>query len=123
MVLLHRGTLDDDILAELLEQQGVPFKPVAAGGPMRHGPVALISRSTPEAFDRAADACFGRKESVWVAAEMRDFEAIKHLLGGLRNNKKDNFDLPVNEEGRRLVFAIGRKMSEMGLPLVLKSAG
>ncbi len=56
-----------------------------------------------------------------VAGEIIDLEAMKHLLGGLRDNRMDNFDVPVNEAGRKLVAAIGERMSEIGLPLVLKS--
>jgi hypothetical protein len=120
--LVHQGTLYDDLLAELLEQQGVPFKAVLKGDPEYQGPVALISKSTPEACIRATQSCGGKKENVLIGEEIVDAETIRHMLGGLQDNKKDNFDLPVNEEGRKLVAAVGKRMSEIGLPLVLKSA-
>ena len=56
-----------------------------------------------------------------MGEEIVDIETILHMLGGLQDNKKDNLDLPVNEEGRKLVAAVGARMSEIGLPLVLKS--
>jgi len=119
--LVSQGTLYDDLLAELLDQQGVPFKTVLKGDAAHNGPVALISKSTPEARLRAAEACGGKKENVLSGEEIVNLEAIRNMLGGLQDNKKDNFDLPVNEEGRKLVAAVGRRMSEIGLPLVLKS--
>jgi hypothetical protein len=119
--LVSQGTLCDDLLAELLEHQGVPFKTVLKGDAVHQGPVALISKSTPEACLRAAESCGGKKENVLIGEEIVDFETIRNMLGGLQDNKKDNFDLPVNEEGRKLVAAVGRRMSELGLPLVLKS--
>jgi hypothetical protein len=122
VALLHQGTIYDDILAELLEQQGVSFKTVFTSDAIHSGPVALISQSTPEAHLRATESCGGKKENVLVAEEIINLETIKQLLGGLRNYEKDNFDLPINEEGRKLVAAIGTRMAEIGLPLVLKSA-
>jgi hypothetical protein len=119
--LVHQGTLYDDLIAELLEQQGVPFKTVFKGDAAPPGPVALISKSTPESRLRATESCGGIKENVLIAEEIVNIETILHMLGGLRDNKKDNFDLPVNEEGRKLVAALGARMSEFGLPLVLKS--
>ena len=119
--LVHQGTLYDDLLAELLEQQGVPFKTVLKGDAVHHGPVAIISRSTPEAHLRADDSCGGKKENVLIGEEIVNLETIRIMLGGLQDNKKDNFGLPVNEEGRKLVAAVGKRMSEIGLPLVLKS--
>jgi peptidoglycan/xylan/chitin deacetylase (PgdA/CDA1 family) len=119
--LVHQGTLYDDLLAELLEQQGVPFKTVLKEDEAHRGPVALISKSTPEARLRATESCSGKKENVLIGEEIVNLETILYMLGGLQDNKKDNFDLPVNEEGRKLVVAVGKRMSEIGLPLVLKS--
>ena len=118
--LVHQGTLYDDLLVEILEQQGVPFETVLKDEAMRHSPAALISKSTPEAYLRAIESC-GKREDVLVAEEIIDLEAIKHLLCGLQDSKADNFDLPVNQEGGKLVAALGKRMAEKGLPLVLKA--
>src|ERR1700731_2814982 len=80
--LVHQGTLWDDLLSELLEQQGVPFKTVFKGDVVPNAPVALISKSTPEAYLRATESCGGKRENVLVAEEIVNLEAILHLLGG-----------------------------------------
>ncbi|MGH9920125.1 MAG: hypothetical protein ACRD6W_14820, partial [Nitrososphaerales archaeon] len=117
----HQGTVYDELLAELLEQQGVPFKAMMKGDELHEGPVALVAKSTPEARARATQSCGGNREKVLVGEEIVNLENVRSLLGGLQDNKKDNFDLQVNEEGRKLVAAVGEKMSEIGLPFVLKS--
>lgn len=52
--LLHQGTVYDDVLAELLQQQGVPFRVFTKEETPPGGPITLLSRPTPEAVALAS---------------------------------------------------------------------
>lgn len=99
----------------------MPYQALAKGE-SRQGPVALISRATTDARLRAIESCGGVKENVIVAEEIIKLEELRGLLGGQRDDKRDHPDLPVDEAGQDLVEAIGQRMAELGLPLVLKTA-
>jgi peptidoglycan/xylan/chitin deacetylase (PgdA/CDA1 family) len=146
--LVSRGRLlDDEILAEMLEHQGVSFElvtpessrlspissPPSAADSLRANPrsfpIALVSHRSVNGLASAIQQTQGKgrhgatssSKSVIVADEILDFERIGKLLRGERDNRKDNFVLEVNVEERKLVTALAQRMHDLGLPLVLKS--
>jgi len=129
IALLTRGRqLDDEVLEEMLEHQGVPLEVVpleSASARAHHFPIAVMShRSAKERHGLSVMSTVseaGDAEGVIFADEVVDLQKVGRLLRGERDDRKDNFDLEVNVEEEKLAKLLARRMGDLGLPLVLKS--
>jgi len=137
-LLTREGRLDDEVLAEMLEHQGVPFEEISSestSGFSLRFPITVMSHGPADGPALQQGSFMGRQglsatrtvtgngsaENVVVADEIVDFEKIAKLLRGERDNRKDNFDLEVNVAERKLLTCLAERMDDLGLPLVLKS--
>src|SRR5579871_1557212 len=103
----------------MLDHQGVPYEVVRPGDKARSYPLVLVARSSDKAYSLALASC-SSEANVLVAERIVAFDIVLGLLGGTVVDRRDNFDMAVNEEEEKLVSAIREKMFQQGLPLVRK---
>ena len=117
--VVPQGSIYDEVLFEMLDHHGVAYRSVDREGEPRKYPIVLISRYSEEAYTLALRSC-NSESDVLIAEKIVAFDLVLSLLGGGAIDRRDNFDLAVNAEEKKLLSAVRERLFALKLPLVRK---
>jgi len=117
--IVSQGTVYDELLCEMLDQQGLAYRVIGRAGEPRKYPIVMLSKYSEDAYSLALRSCES-ESGVIVAERFVSFDVALSLLSGALTDGRDDFGLEVDEEEEKLLSAVKARLFGLNLPLVRK---
>ena len=113
--IVSQGTVYDELLCEMLDQQGLAYRVIGRAGEPRKYPIVMLSKYSEDAYSLALRSCES-ESGVIVAERFVSFDVALSLLSGALTDGRDDFGLEVDEEEEKLLSAVKARL--FGTPLL-----